>query len=116
VGAAVLGRSTIPGEVQPLAWSRDGKFLASGVSNGEDAVRIWDVGTGNPVAVLFPLREGQGVAFSADGHYRSTPLHIERDIVYVVQTEQGQQTYTPEEFEKKFGWKNDPSKVRLTAD
>ena len=46
-------------------------------------------------------------------HYRLTSAKAPGTIVYVVQSEQGQQTYTPEEFEKKFRWKNDPDKVRL---
>jgi hypothetical protein len=31
----------------------------------------------------------------------------------VARTPAGQETFTPEEFEKKFGWKNDPARVRL---
>jgi hypothetical protein len=38
----------------------------------------------------------------------------EREIVYVVETERGQETLTPAEMAKKYGWKNDPAKVRLT--
>jgi hypothetical protein len=35
-------------------------------------------------------------------------------LVYVVLTEDDEQiTLTPAEFEQRYGWKNDPSKVRL---
>jgi hypothetical protein len=34
--------------------------------------------------------------------------------VYVAQTDDGrQETYTPAEFQKKYGWKNDPAKAIL---
>jgi hypothetical protein len=34
--------------------------------------------------------------------------------VYVALTEEGEQiTLTPEEFRQRYGWKNDPSRVRL---
>jgi len=50
---------------------------------------------------------------SPDGHYRTT-LDAEKELVYVVQTDSGEHlTLTPAEFADKFGWKNDPDKVRL---
>jgi len=30
----------------------------------------------------------------------------------VIQTDQGQETLTVEDFEKRFAWKNDPDRVR----
>ena len=47
-----------------------------------------------------------------DGHFRGSPL-VERHLVYVAQTDEGQQVFTPQEFEQRFGWRNDPEKVRL---
>ena len=41
-------------------------------------------------------------------------LNAERHIVYAVETEAGQETLTPAEMAKKYGWHNDPAKVRLT--
>jgi hypothetical protein len=38
---------------------------------------------------------------------------VERLLAYVVQTDQGQETLSPQEFAKKYGWKNDPERVRL---
>jgi hypothetical protein len=49
------------------------------------------------------------------GHYRGTSC-VENEIRYVVQTERGQETLTREQFEKTYGWKNDPDRVRLTGD
>ena len=36
-------------------------------------------------------------------------------MVYIVETDAGQETLSPEDFEKKYGWNNDPDQVRLTA-
>ena len=49
------------------------------------------------------------------GHYHGTP-RIEREIVYVVQTDRGQETLTPDGFTAKYGWKNDPERVRMSRD
>ncbi len=50
-----------------------------------------------------------------DGHFRGTP-GAEKELVCVVLTEDGhQETLPPAEFEQKYGWKNDPDKVRLAA-
>jgi hypothetical protein len=49
-----------------------------------------------------------------EGHYRAEPPQIiDRDFVYVVWTDQGQDLRTPEEFARKYSWKNDPEKVHL---
>ena len=59
-----------------------------------------------------PLGHGQAVVVSAEGHWLGT-RGAEKEIVYVLQTAAGQETLTPREFYKRFGWKNDPSKVVL---
>ena len=47
------------------------------------------------------------------GHYRGSP-GVEDQIVYVALLPDGsQRTYTPAEFAKTFGWKNDPEKAEL---
>jgi hypothetical protein len=58
------------------------------------------------------LRNGVWPTPRPDGHYRGA-LGVEKGIVYVVQTEAGQELLDPDEFEKKYGWKNDPQRVRL---
>ena len=64
------------------------------------------------VASVVPLGHGQAVVVSADGHWLGT-RGAEKEIVYVIKTAQGQETLAPREFYKRFGWKNDPSKVVL---
>jgi hypothetical protein len=57
------------------------------------------------VGVEASRREIQGHALLPEDHPRPGE--------YVVQTDTGQETLSPEEFRKKYGWKNDPERVRL---
>jgi serine/threonine protein kinase/WD40 repeat protein len=53
------------------------------------------------------------VAISPDGHYRASDgFDAEAELVYVVETDRGQQTLRPSEFAERFGWRNDPEKVQ----
>lgn len=64
---------------------------------------------------LKPIHNGKpfdGLKTNAAGHYRVKAAD-EVEVVYVIQTDKGQETLTPAEFEKRTGWKNDPSKVGL---
>ena len=64
--------------------------------------------------MLVPLADKMGLSISAAGHYRSSvPNEVSRQIVYVVETAAGQETLSPADFAKKYGWKNDPEQVRL---
>jgi hypothetical protein len=80
-------------------------------------VQIWEVESGKLRGTLIHLQAApqQFLAVATDGHYRisSQPW---RHVVYVVGTPAGQETLTPEEFEKRYSWKNDPERVRLTAE
>src|SRR5262249_36952434 len=100
------------GGTTTLHWSRDSKTLLSG--RGDGTIVCWDAATGRHTATLLGLRNGQGLALSPDGHFRGAQ-GIERELVYVIQTEKGQETLTPEAFGKRFGWKNDPDRVRVLA-
>jgi hypothetical protein len=61
---------------------------------------------------LLRLGAGLPVAVSSEGHVRADG-DVGDELVYVIQTATGQQTLSLSEFEQKYGWKNDPSKVRL---
>jgi hypothetical protein len=63
-------------------------------------------------ATLVVLRDEEYLTVSPDGHYRGTP-GVEAHIVCVVQTDRGQETLAPEEFARRYGWRNDPERVRL---
>jgi WD40 repeat protein len=88
-------------------FSSDGTRLAS--ANGAFAVRIWDSDGGRPLGTAVLWRQGPLVV-SADGHY-SGPTE---EVMYVVETEKGQETFSPEEFAVRFGWKNDPGRALLS--
>ncbi|WP_426514764.1 WD40 repeat domain-containing protein [Dactylosporangium sp. McL0621] len=56
--------------MQSLAFSPDGKTIASVANNGDYSVRLWDVATATNVRTLNPGGKGFGggaVAFSPDG-------------------------------------------------
>ena len=131
------GRLSLPGtlamdQLRNVAWSPDGKTVVLGDNRG--SIHFWEVDLGQyrqtisghaapakPPDGKYPaggrlvtLREDQHLVVSADGHYRGTP-RVERELVYVVQTDRGQEALTPEEFSKKYGWRNDPERVRLPS-
>jgi WD40 repeat protein len=91
------------------AWSRDGRVLA--LTTGCQ-VNLFD-SDGHAFGVLLPGEPFAHLAVRADGHYRGS-ARIERQIMFVVQKRDGtSETLTPAEFEQRYGWKNDPAKVRL---
>jgi len=75
-------------------------------------VRLWDTTAVRPLGVLALLTDDKSLIISPTGHYRGTP-RVERELVYVVDTDEGQETLTPEEFSQKYGWKNDPTKASI---
>lgn len=76
----------------------------------EYALRIWNRETGALLVTLLPLDGFKGLAISSGGHYLTTP-GLKPSFVYVVQTSEGQELFTPEEFSSKYAWKNDPNRV-----
>ena len=100
-----------------LAGSSSASITADGrlaVAAGMDEVaRIWDTETGEHLLTLVPLAGGGLAGISSDGHYRalSDAPDIDEQLVYVVETDAGQQTLTPRQFAETYGWQNDPTKV-----
>jgi len=105
------------GSVDAVTWAPDGKSLASSMANywTIDQIRLWDAESGRLMALLTSLADPQGLALSSSGHFRGTP-GLQGELVYVVQTDAGQETLASDQFAKKFGWKNDPKKVQFTAE
>ena len=55
------------------------------------------------------------MTISPDGHYQSPTIGAENLFVYVVQTAEGQETLTGEQFAEKYDWQNDPNKGEFPA-
>ena len=81
----------------------------------DGTVRVLDTLSGELQQTIVYLPNDRWLAISPEGHWCGSP-GVENDILYVAETEQGQETITPAEFAKKYGWKNDPSKVTLPAE
>lgn len=105
----LLRRKEFPLLDSPVLLSPDSQFVA--VSRG-GALNIGDISRGKFALTLVPLSGDKWLALRPDGHYRGSP-GVEKEIVYVVQTDAGQEALTPDEFTTKYGWKNDPERVRL---
>ena len=90
------------------AVSPDGRLAAD---RGASAIRIYHVQDGRLLFTILSLRDGEYAVISPDGHYRGSP-GVEKEFAYVVQTDKGQETLTPEEFSTRYGWKNDPGRVQ----
>jgi WD40 repeat protein len=91
-------------------FSPDGKLVASG--GLAYTLRLSETATGQTQGTMTLLQSGT-VLISPEGHYRVSKPEVERDLVYVVETSSGQETLTPEEFNRRFGWRNDPQRVRF---
>ena len=92
--------------------SPNGRFVAHQYGG---QIQLRSLESGEVFCTFLALPGGQYAVFSPEGHYYASP-GVEKDLVYVVQTEKGQETLSPEEFNEKYGWKNDPEKVRLADD
>ena len=75
--------------------------------------RFWNPLGGESLGTILVHRLNDHLAVTPAAHYRVSPMEFERDLVYIVQTPTGQLTLTADEFEHRFGWKNDPETVRL---
>jgi hypothetical protein len=99
-----------PETVDRMLLSTDAKVVLA--VSGHGAAHLWQAGTGEPIAAFVLLPNSEYLFVSPEGHYSATS-DVEKDLAYVVQTDEGQFTLTPAEFADEYGWKNDPEKVRL---
>jgi len=90
---------------QPV-WSPDGAYVA--YCGPDRAVQLADAATGRMVATLYSCTRGRTLAVSPHGHFRASP-RTDEQLVYVVETDAGQETLSPQEFADKYGWRNDPT-------
>jgi len=95
--------------VHSLGWSRDSKLLLSAC---ERVARLWDFPGRRPFTTILPTGPSSGVAIGGSGHFRASgEFDPAEDVVYAAVTADGQETFTPAEFQRKFGWRNDPAKA-----
>jgi WD40 repeat protein len=67
-------RRTLKGHstwVNSVAFSRDGKLLASGSYDG--STKLWDVATGREVATLYTLDRSEWAVVTPDGRFDASP-------------------------------------------
>jgi WD40 repeat protein/serine/threonine protein kinase/formylglycine-generating enzyme required for sulfatase activity len=103
----------IPLPASQARWLPDSRRIVVG-SWEEPTIWAYDVQARRPLGTMLPyLSDGQCVTVGPDGHFRGS-WRIDEHLVYVALTDDGrQETYTPAEFQKKYGWKNDPAKAIL---
>jgi WD40 repeat protein len=97
--------------VQSVSWAAGGKTVAACTS--DRCVRFWSAATGQPLATLVAEKD-QVSCVSAEGHYRIVN-EADTELVAVVLTKEGMDTYPLRELQAKFGWKNNPARVSMTG-
>ena len=110
--------ASIPGAFDPsdYGWkavvgrfNHDGSQFIS--ADYGSSARVFDTLTGENLYSVAWLRDNQWLVVTADGHYHGSP-GVEKLLGYYLLLDNGEQTIlTSAEFEQRFGWKNDPSKV-----
>jgi WD40 repeat protein len=98
--------------VQQVVWNASAPPLIA-VSSADRTCRFFDPAAARLKGVLLAEPE-QLVGISADGHYRGESPALDR-LVYVVQTEKGQDTYTVADFAGKYAWKNNSAQARFAS-
>ena len=97
--------------VPGVSWSPDGRYLATSTL-GPRGIQVWEAAPGRLHSIYLPLAGSQGVALTPEGHCHH-PSPNDDELMYVVLTDAGQETLPPDEFTRRYGWKNDPNRTRL---
>jgi WD40 repeat protein len=97
---------SLPNRIMKVAWSADGKTIAAS-SEFDNRIYLWHAATGELQATLFALTSPHGFILSPRGHVSATP-EAAAELVYVAQTDRGQETLSAEEFARKYQWNNNP--------
>lgn len=81
------------------------------VQRGASTVRFRSLADGRVLQTILSLAGQESAVISPDGHYRGS-RGVKKELVYVVAAEAGQETLSPDEFARKYNWRNAPSQVR----
>jgi WD40 repeat protein len=109
-GTGALQRAVHRDRTYGVVFSPDAEVNAVGC--GAFTVRLWETETGRPLGTSVLLNQGW-LVLSADGHYSCQNSKVEGELVYVVQTEGGQQTLSVADFGAAHHWNNEPKRARL---
>jgi hypothetical protein len=78
-----------------------------------ERLHIWETDTGRLRGILLPGQGRISIAITADGHYACNE-DVKRHLLKVVRKAGGaQELLSPDEFERKYGWKNNQEKFHL---
>jgi len=89
--------------------SPNGRFVAHQIGG---QIQLRSLESGEVFCTFLALPGGEYVLLSPEGHYYASP-GVEKELVYIVQTEKGQETLSPGEFTERYGWKNDPDRLEI---
>ncbi len=106
-----------PFGTKDILFTPDGRTIVT--AGGDALIRFWDAANGSLRGTLMLLPNIQWLAFNPEGHYKFSSRAVELKLFkfQVSKTNETKLLY-PElaEFEKEYGWKNDPSKVKLLGE
>jgi WD40 repeat protein len=95
--------------VRQGGFSPDAAYYASAGLDG--SIHFVDTVTGHTKRVMLHISANDWLSVLPEGHWIGSPA-VEKHLVYVALTDQGEQIMlTPEEFAKRYDWKNIPSKT-----
>ncbi len=97
--------------VHSVSWAAGDKTAVT--CTLDRCVRFWGPNTGQLQATVLADKD-QMSCVSAEGHYRIAN-EAETELVAVVLTRTGMDTFAPRELGAKFGWKNNPARARMTG-
>jgi serine/threonine protein kinase/WD40 repeat protein len=87
-----------------------GGYGTTAIDHSGVRARIWDTRSGEAISTMF-LGDDQWLVVSPEGHYASSE-GIAEELAYVVEEDDGDWlTLSPEEFSRRYDWRNNPSKA-----
>jgi WD40 repeat protein len=96
--------------VQSVSWAAGGRTLAT--CSLDRCVRFWSAANGQLLTTV--VADGDQIScISAEGHYRIAN-EDNTELVGVVLTKTAMETVPPKELER-FGWKNNPTRAKMTG-